>query len=496
MDAQTSLLPVSTTPASSYTGETLSFGSSSDATDRTSLTDALATPSTRPRRSRSAVTMMTKDFVKAFAFAFALALGVVALADAYVGKGEGVAFTSAFTSPRLGRNWNSAASLAAHEHVELHAKRFRGRGEFVPREAHKVVVLTVSTGDNLAQTYEWATSLKDAGVLKFMIGCVDSKCLKPMQALDAPVFDASAESEEFAMKGQSKEDASRWASVKVAYELVNLGYTVMMTAPTTRFRRNPMEVIAESIARHGGHSVFAMRGVHDADVKASDLEAWTVPGSTATLRDDFLIFTPGSQPLIAHVLTSFKDTIPEDVLQQETAVDGLGKDEAEFNWRSNVAFVLNHQLSKNSGLRWKKPSGEPVDAAPFAIKPQEVNMESALVGDDGRVKGFIGEVSGEARFAGRSVTVVLLDPIVARAHCNDVGGEMSKTYVVACDLDDRSLAGRRVEVDHQCMLLKALEYVGKNPTGLGSLLGFLEHHGESPIHDSKGFLGALDACRL
>jgi len=73
---------------------------------------------------------------------------------------------------------------------------------------------------------------------------------------------------------------------------------------------------------------------------------------------------------------------------------------------------------------------------------------------------------------------------------------MSKTYVVACDLDDRSLAGRRVEVDHQCMLLKALEYAGKNPTGLGGLLGFLEHHGESPIHDSKGFLGALDACRL
>jgi hypothetical protein len=69
---------------------------------------------------------------------------------------------------------------------------------------------------------------------------------------------------------------------------------------------------------------------------------------------------------------------------------------------------------------------------------------------------------------------------------------MPKTYVVGCDLDDAALAGRRVEVDHQCMLMKGLE---SRVGGLG-MFSVFEHKGESPISDSRGFIGALDACRL
>jgi hypothetical protein len=297
----------------------------------------------------------------------------------------------------------------------------------------------------------------------------------------------------------------------------------MLTAPTTRFRRNPMEVVADSIAKHGGHSVFAMRGVHSYNVTSTDLGVWAAPGSLATVRDDFIVFTPGSQPLIRRMFDEFHNPVPQDVIDAAL----LGSDDvdvgdesatlgrAEFSWRSNVAYVLNHELIKNAGLRWRDASGAPANAAPFAVRPYEVTIEAALLGENDSMIGTVDELVGVASFtdaaARHDVTIVLLDPTVARAHCNDVGVEMRKTYVVACDLDDAALAARRIEVDHQCMLLKGLEELSRHDaertrnargaaedadSGLGSLFGFLERRGESPIRASHGFFGALDACRL
>ena len=49
-----------------------------------------------------------------------------------------------------------------------------GARMFVPRDAHRVVVLTLTTSENMVDLYEWATSLNDVGVHKYMIGCADS----------------------------------------------------------------------------------------------------------------------------------------------------------------------------------------------------------------------------------------------------------------------------------------------------------------------------------
>ena len=76
---------------------------------------------------------------------------------------------------------------------------------FVPRDAHRVVVLTLTTSENMVDLYEWATSLNDVGVHKFMIGCADSPCLKTLQALDAPVFDASDLEGKFMFEGEARE---------------------------------------------------------------------------------------------------------------------------------------------------------------------------------------------------------------------------------------------------------------------------------------------------
>ena len=186
-----------------------------------------------------------------------------------------------------------------------------------------------------------------------------------------------------------------------------------------------------------------------------------------------MVFTPGSQPLIRRTIDGFKGSDP--------------------------LFVLNHVLSTQSGLRWKTLDGKDVEAAPFRTKPHEVTIDKSLLGANGTVPGATFEMSGVARIGGgdgdRNVTVVLLDTVVARAHCNDaLDDAMAKTYVVGCDLDDRALAGRRIEIDHQCVLMKGLE-TDVGGRGLG-LLGFFEHRGEAPIPSSKGFIGALRACRL
>ena len=91
-----------------------------------------------------------------------------------------------------------------------------------------VLTLTTQT-ENMVDLYEWATSLNDVGVHKFMIGCADSPCLKTLQALDAPVFDASDLEGKFMFEGEARrEDACRWA-LDSALELLDLGYTVMLT---------------------------------------------------------------------------------------------------------------------------------------------------------------------------------------------------------------------------------------------------------------------------
>jgi hypothetical protein len=445
------------------------------------------TPSTR-RPS------LTRDVSRAFVIAVALIAGLVGFA---VSREEGVGPNKS----ALGRSWKSSDDLARWAHVAMRAKE-RGR-VFTPAAAHRVVVMAMSSGDNAAQANEWAASLKDVGLTKFMIGCGDEKCLRPLQALGAPVFDARESTGGFMMDGGSTDDAARWAGLAAAESLLDLGYTVMLTQPTVRFRRNPMEVVADSISRHDSThgAVFAMRGATSMNVTQAELGAWTDGTSLASLRDDFVIFTPGSQPLIRSVLSCFNSSLPEDVASLGQSEDELSTPaETEFNYKSNAAYVLNHVLSKDGGLRWKSPNGKPAAAAPFKTKPREIAVDAALLGADGSVPGVTTELSGVASIGDHPITVVLLDTVVARAHCNDADADhMRQTYVVGCDLDDASLAGRRVEIDHQCVVLKALEASGEGfGRGPAHLFGAFEHlkGADSPIADSRGFLGALDACRL
>tara|TARA_B100000085_G_C18552001_1_gene516282 strand:- start:930 stop:2243 length:1314 start_codon:yes stop_codon:yes gene_type:complete len=423
--------------------------------------------STSRARTCRGPTVIAREFLRFAALGIVVACALLSF--------TGGRNTQRDVAPQLGRTWPSAGPLARWAHMSIRAKvgGKAGARMFVPRDAHRVVVLTLTTSENMVDLYEWATSLNDVGVHKFMIGCADSPCLKTLQALDAPVFDASDLEGKFMFEGEAREDACRWAALDSALELLDLGYTVMLTKPTVRFRRNPMEVVADSFARHGGNSVFSMRGLHSFNVAPSDIGTWTVGRSLASLRDDFMVFTPGSQPLIRRTIDGFKGSDP--------------------------LFVLNHVLSTQSGLRWKTLDGKDVEAAPFRTKPHEVTIDKSLLGANGTVPGATFEMSGVARIGGgdgdRNVTVVLLDTVVARAHCNDaLDDAMAKTYVVGCDLDDRALAGRRIEIDHQCVLMKGLE-TDVGGRGLG-LLGFFEHRGEAPIPSSKGFIGALRACRL
>lgn len=442
--------------------------------------------STSRARTCRGSTVIAREFLR-----FA-ALGVV-VAVALLSFTSGRNTHREVDRPQLGRTWRSPGPLARWAHMSIKAKV--GARAFVPRDAHRVVVLTLTTSANMVDLYEWATSLNDVGVHKFMIGCADAPCLKTLQALDAPVFDASDLEGKFTFEGEAREDACRWAALDAALELLDLGYTVMLTKPTVRFRRNPMEVVADSLQRHGGNSVFSMRGLHSFDVAPSDIGMWTVGHSLASLRDDFMVFTPGSQPLIGQTIQGFQGSVPEDVLASVKARDESDLGSAESSWRSDAAFVLNHVLSKQSGLRWKTLDGKDVDAAPFRTKPREVTIDKSLLGANDTVPGATFEMSGVARVGDHDVTVVLLDTIVARAHCNDaLDDAMAKTYVVGCDLDDRALAGRRIEIDHQCVLMKGLE-TNVGGRGLG-LLGFFENQGEAPIPSSKGFIGALHACRL
>ena len=442
--------------------------------DRAAL---LGEPSTPRRRA------FGKDISRAAVIAAGLAAALIALGASRDKFSKGV-------ESKLGRAGRGAVDVASREHVALTA-RVHGHA-FTPKAAHRVVVMTVSTGENAPQLNEWAASLADVGVNKFAIGCADDRCLAPLRALDAPVFSVKETAERYASVGE--EDAARWAAFETALELVDADYAVMMCAPTLRFRRNPMEMVADSISRHGGRgAVFAMRGVHAGalNVTKTELSAWTDGKSLASIRDDFLIFTPGSQPLLRAVLAQFKAPVMED----------SAKESDEMNWRLDPAFALNHVLSKDMGMRWRAPGGALADAAPFRTKPHEMTIEAALLGENEKVPGLTSELSGAARFANDVLNVVLLDTVVARAHCNDADDDaMPKTFVVGCDLDDASLAGRRVEIDHQCVVLKGLESAGLGVPGGGArparAFGIFEHVGESPIEDSRGFLGALRACRL
>lgn len=439
--------------------------------DRAAL---LGEPSTPRRRA------FGKDISRAALIAAGLAVALIALGASRDKFTDGV-------EAELGRAGRGAVDVASREHVALTA-RVHGHA-FTPKAAHRVVVMTVSTGENVPQLNEWAASLADVGVNKFAIGCADDRCLAPLRALDAPVFSVKDTVERYASVGE--EDAARWAAFETTLELLDADYAVMMCAPTLRFRRNPMEMVADSISRHGGRgAVFAMRGVHAGalNVTRTDLSAWTDGKSLASIRDDFLIFTPGSQPLLHAVLAQFKAPGAEDSAK-------------ESDWRLDPAFALNHVLSKDVGMRWRAPGGALADAAPFKTKPHEMTIEAALLGENEKVPGVTSELSGAARFANDVLNVVLLDTVVARAHCNDAEDDaMPKTFVVGCDLDDASLAGRRVEIDHQCVLLKGLESAGLGVPSGGArparAFGIFEHVGESPIEDSRGFLGALRACRL
>ena len=79
----------------------------------------------------------------------------------------------------------------------------------------------------------------------------------------------------------------------------------MLTKPTVRFRRNPMEVVADLLRVTVG-TQCSMRGLHSLNVAPSDIGTWTVGHSLASLRDDFMVFTPGSQPLIRRTIDGFK----------------------------------------------------------------------------------------------------------------------------------------------------------------------------------------------
>lgn len=443
--------------------------------DRAAL---LAETSTPRRRS------FGKDILRAAVIAAGLAAALIALGASRDKQSEGV-------GPKLGRAGRGAVDVASREHFALVA---RGHGHAsTPKAAHRVVVMTVSTGENTPQLNEWAASLADVGVNKFAIGCADDRCLAPLQALDAPVFSVKETVERYASVGE--EDAARWAAFETALDLVDADYTVMLCAPTLRFRRNPMEMVAESMSRHGGRgALFAMRGVHAGalNVTKTELSEWTDGKSLASVRDNFLIFTPGSQPLIRATLAQFRAPAAEDSAKESSD---------EQNWRLDPAFALNHVLSKDVGLRWRARGGAFADAAPFKTKPHEMTIEAALLGANNTIPGSTSELSGAARFANDVLNVVLLDTVVARAHCNDADDDaMPKTFVVGCDLDDASLAGRRIEIDHQCVLLKGLESAGLGVPAGGDrpahAFGIFEHVGDSPIDDSRGFLGALRACRL
>ena len=378
----------------------------------------------------------------------------------------------------------SVAALAESAHVQV------GKA--------KVVFLTVSTGKKLPQVYDYTASLKDVGVRKFIVGCTDKACLEPLQALGAPVFDASESEEKFAYKGSEStmpEHASRWARLDAARELLERGYVVVAAAPTVRFRRNPLDVLG-ALLKHDAHgpTVFATRGVHSYNITAREADVWSVPGSLASIKDDFVIFTPGSQSLIRAMFNHAQNApVPEEI-RAHFADSPSGT--AEKHWTENPAFLMNFVLNREGGLKWHDRSGAVVDASPFATKPREMSLDSKFITDGDLVRGDVREVHGRTigRGALDALDVVLLDTTISRAHCNNVDSAiMRQTYIVACDLDDAALAGRRVEIDHQCMILKALE----SASGAAELFGLsIENRGESPISESRGYFGALEACRL
>ena len=379
----------------------------------------------------------------------------------------------------------SVAALAESAHVQV------GKS--------KVVFLTVCTGKKLPQVYDLTASLKDVGVHKFIVGCTDKACLEPLLALDAPVFDASDSEEKFAYKGSEStmpEHASRWARLDAARELLERGYVVVVAAPTVRFRRNPLDVL-NSLLKHDAHgpTVFATRGLHSYNITAREAEIWTVPGSLASIKDDFAIFTPGSQSLIRAMFNNIEHApVPAEVTAR--FADSAPPGTAEKHWKENPSFVMNWVLNREGGLKWHDRSGAVVDASPFEIKPREVSLDPKFIADGDLVRGDVREVRGKTVGRGGldAIDVVLLDTTTSRAHCNNVDSAiMRQTYIVACDLDDAALAGRRIEVDSQCMVMKALE----SSSGAASLGLFrIENRGESPISQSRGYLGALEACRL
>jgi len=456
---------------------------------------------TVPARSRPPHFFRTVDFWACVAIGIALTLGVTGYASSSPSESpwrsgparSATAFSVGSTAtasaargiaPQLGRKASTLAALAETAHIRL------GK--------HKVAFVTVCTGGKLPSAYDLVASAEDVNPrIGFIIGCADSACLQPLLQLNAPVFDASASEARFAYEDRESlmpEHASRWARLEAARELLERGYVVVIAAPTVRFRRNPIDFIEKLLARDGRTpTVYATRGVHSYNVTAREAEMWTVSGSSASVMDEFEIFTPGSQTLINAMFNHVKNApVPEAV--RERFVDSP-PGTAEKHWKENAAFVMNWVLNREGGLKWHSLSGDVVDASPFEIRPREISLDPNFIVDGDVVRGDSREVRGRTVGHGGldAIDVVLLDPIMSRAHCNGVDNlAMRQTYVVTCDLDDAALAGRRVEVDSQCVLMKALE----SSAFAGAGLGFMENRGDSPIGNSRGFLGALNACRL
>ena len=94
----------------------------------------------------------------------------------------------------------AAREMGAHEHQGEGGGQGGGEDVRAARRAPRGGVDS-DHSENMVDLYEWATSLNDVGVHKFMIGCADSPCLKTLQALDAPVFDASDLEGKFMFEG-------------------------------------------------------------------------------------------------------------------------------------------------------------------------------------------------------------------------------------------------------------------------------------------------------
>ena len=154
------------------------------------------------------------------------------------------------------RRW--PLEMGAHEHQgegggqgRLHVRAARRR----PRGG-----VALTTAPRTSGIFTSATSLNDVGVHKFMIGCADSPCLASLQALDAPRVRCERFARRPFMFEERRErhgECYRDTFLISALELLDLGYTVMLTVLDGEMR--VIHRVADSLARHGGNSVFSIR---------------------------------------------------------------------------------------------------------------------------------------------------------------------------------------------------------------------------------------------